>query len=404
MTTFEILCVDSKGFSVIVESDGLLHRLKGNGKLWKKPCIKSNEIVDNDLKITCRISKLETNPDTVNSAFLVSISGDSEQLEQFRIQIVKYLKEEKFDSIYIVLDEISQDFGAKLYPHINSIENLLRKFLILYSSTKLGPKWWNMMADSDIERKVNQRRNNETVFSQLISINGKNEPLADNRAYLIDFDDLGNMIYEKSAGNLTVNDIYKQVESCSNESDFLNFKNNLQKNIKKYFSDFEQAKFQERWEYLKSIRNKVAHNSLIVKDEFERAIQYLTDLKIFLKEQNDKIGSTKVDPEEIESIQESFVKSSLAYKLIDESELAKELHKYYDWTKRNRRPFAGKKNFVVNILGVKGFDFSNSYLIIDQLVEKGYLSTYEWTDPDGIYPAQEAFKLLKPLTELYESE
>jgi len=402
---FEILCIDNGGYCVATEINSIIIRLKHNNKLWKTVTIKNeDEIYDEKLKISCKISQIETNPDTVNSAIIVSTSGESKQLEEFRINIIKYFKNERFDSIYILDDDISKDFASTLYPEINSIENLLRKFLIQYFSTKLGPQWWDMIADSDKRKKVSQRKNVNSIFFETTKMDGKEEPLVDNKAYLIDFDDLGDLIYQTSAGNLTINDVIQKVEKCNTIDELKDLKDNLQKNIKKYFSEFEKIKFQEKWQTLKDTRNLVAHNSIIDRNTYDKALKSLSDLKKFLEEQNQIIRSIKVDPNEIDSLQENYEESSLLYKQIKKSELALELSKYCDWSKRCQRKFAGKKNFIVNILGGKGFDFNYSDSVLNELVNDGFVEIYDWIDPDDNYPKQEAIKIQKPLDELVKKE
>ena len=73
-----------------------------------------------------------------------------------------------------------------------------------------------------------------------------------------------------------------------------------------------------------------------------------------------------------------------------------------DWTKRHNRLFIGLKYFVVNILGLKGFDISTSYDIINQLESEGYIETYLYEKGitvSGVIPI--AIKILKPLSEIY---
>lgn len=46
---FELLCIDSRGDTVIKSEQNLLHRIIGNGTLWKKPLKTKNHITDDEL-------------------------------------------------------------------------------------------------------------------------------------------------------------------------------------------------------------------------------------------------------------------------------------------------------------------------------------------------------------------
>ena len=48
---FELLCIDSRGDTVIKSEQNLLHRIIGNGTLWKKPLKTKNHITDDELGI-----------------------------------------------------------------------------------------------------------------------------------------------------------------------------------------------------------------------------------------------------------------------------------------------------------------------------------------------------------------
>lgn len=406
---FEILCVDSKGHTVMTSTDNLLNRLIGNGVLWKKAELKGNNIIDTVLNIKLTSMTIENNPDTAKISFLLKVEGDV-KLASFRKPLVKHLKDERFDFIYILTDEVSKEISTNLYSGLNTIENLLRKYLTTFFATRLGPKWWDDVANDELNKKVRDRKNNETVFSKQ-TINGKEEILVDTKSFLIDFKDLGEIIYRVSAGNLKSDNITKQIESL-NEDDSENLpnavkilKNEIKTNIKKYFPEFEKIEFQRKWEFLYGIRNKVAHNGLLTEQDEDEAAKYLEELTSFLNKQNDELGQLQFDPEEIAIYQENIVKQSSRYAKITKKELAWELYKMDDWTRRNNRYFIGLKFFVADILGIKGFDIRTSYDIINELKDEGYIEIYNYTDPTGEHTAQPpSIKIIKPLNDFFNEE
>ena len=410
---FELLCVDSRGNTVIKSEQNLLNRVIGNGTLWIKPKIcKNNSITDDELgvKLTCKIVK--SNPDTSNISIAIKVEGE-DALESFRLKLITHLKDERFDYIYIISDDVSKCYCEEIYPHIYSLENLLRKYLTLFFATKLGPKWWEDVATEEVNKKINQRKNNETVFSKR-SVNGKEEPLSDTKSFLIDFKDLGEIIYRVSAGNLKTEDIIRQIEALDEKNcDSLvaaveTLKKAVKANIKRFFPSFEEIDFQKKWEYLYSVRNKVAHNGLIVEEDKTKSIGYAQEIISFLQPKCDELVELTIDDEDdkdiIEQYQTTIVKQSSKYALITREELAWELYKMDDWTKKHNRHFIGLKYFVVNILGIKGFDIRASYEMIEQLEKEGYIEKYiydkdeSWT---GVNPT--AIKIIKPLSEIYNT-
>lgn len=406
---FEILCISSVDNCVITNIDNLLNRLLGNGLLWKKAELKTAHIHDNKLQLKLTGEVLKHNPDTAKISIIVKVEGE-ENLDAFRLPLVKHLREEKFDHLYILTDDISKEMCGQLYPKINQVENLLRKYLTTFFATRLGPKWWGNIAVDDFNKKVRDRKNNETFFSKHI-INGKDEHLVDTRSFLIDFRDLGEIIYRVSAGNLNSADITKQIEDLD-EGDIetlakavVTLKNDVKTNIKKFFPEFGKIDFQSKWEFLYHVRNKVAHNSLISKTEFDEAMVYLTEIDTFLQKQNEELSNLQFDPEEVATYQQDIVKFSSKYAKITKSQLAWELYKMSDYTQRHNRPFIGLKYFVGDILGIKGFDIGASYDIINQLVDDKYIEIYPYVDITGQHTTQpNAIRILKPLNDLFENE
>lgn len=64
-------------------------------------------------------------------------------------------------------------------------------------TTRLGPQWFEKTATGELTRKIHQRKENEDVFSKHVDV----------RAYLIDFADLGQIIYTHSSGCTTKEEI-----------------------------------------------------------------------------------------------------------------------------------------------------------------------------------------------------
>ena len=142
--------------------------------------------------------------------------------------LLKYLKTLNFDSLHVLEDHISLRIAQSIYPGIYKVESFLRKYVIKFFAIKLGPEWWNLTADSEMQKKTIQRKNNETIFSEFV----------DNKVYLIDFGELGKLIYSQSSGNLSKDDIINKVMKLEDTADALKkFKDEIQTNYNKFFKN-----------------------------------------------------------------------------------------------------------------------------------------------------------------------
>ncbi|WP_420577040.1 hypothetical protein [Ekhidna sp.] len=378
---FEILCLDSSEGSVIKNERNLVYSLMANGELWIEPKRRENSIVDDSQNITLAISQLsreEENDLSVKNTFLLKLKGDFEPLEIFRLKLISHLKRQNYDHIYILSDEISSKISCEIYPKVNRVENLLRKYLIKFFVTKLGVSWWNVTADSEMKKKVVQRKNNETVFSEYI----------DNKAYLIDFNELGKIAHSQSSGFISRDDIVTRVLELDETSEAItNLKKELESNYTKFFKDtFKDKSFQQKWEELEKIRHKVAHNNLFTALDLDRAEKLTSELVDIIEEANDKVDNVSFSLDEKDLIKESITHTYAIYDVITEDELLKKLEESEKWAARNRDNFVSLKHFVTSYLGSQGYDYRSSYDLINSLEERGLVELWDFKGPNNIYP------------------
>ncbi len=130
-------------------------------------------------------------------AFIVTLVGPYDEIEYRREPLAALLKGQEFELLYVLKDQVSEKIACLLYPHVYRIENLLRGYLIRFMATHIGPRWWELTASSEMTQKAKMRKKNERVFGRYI----------ENSAYLIDFDELGEIVYEHSPGFRTREDI-----------------------------------------------------------------------------------------------------------------------------------------------------------------------------------------------------
>lgn len=118
-------------------------------------------------------------------------SKNFEKIENFRFPLIVHLRKRlAFEHIRVLTDDISTEISNKIYPLINELENLLRRYIAKFFTQKIGIDWWEKAVPDKVIEKTKLRTGNEAVFSNLIQTD----------LTLIDFDDLGEIIYKHKLG------------------------------------------------------------------------------------------------------------------------------------------------------------------------------------------------------------
>jgi len=389
--TFEILTLDSKGLTTIKSDKNLAFSLMSNGGIWSNPKLRGNKIHDENLNVTLGISQISQEEEqdfNIKNTFIIRLEGDYEVVERIRVVILKHLQASGLDQTYVLLDEISARISCEIYPKINNVENLLRKYVMKFFVTKLGPSWWNVTADSEMKKKANARKNNESLFSQFV----------DNRAYLIDFGELGKVVHSQSSGFISREDIVSKVlELEETEEAIKNLKVELESNYTKFFKDtFKSNNFQQKWEELEKIRHKVAHNNLFTQEDLNRADLLSADLIKLIEVANDSIETIQFNLEEKDILKENITYSLETYDVITKTELLRKLKESENWAKRSRDNFVGLKHFVTNYLGSIGYDYQSSYNLIHELENQGEIELWDYQGANNLYPVKAIRSVTKP--------
>lgn len=372
--SYELLCVDVGGKCASHNERALCYALLSHSSLFIEPKLANDHSI-NDEKQNLSITIKHVEPDTevkdaLKSAFLIRAKAPFSTIEPLRIKLLSHLKDQKFEHQYVLMDEVSSNLANDIYPKINSVENSLRKYLIKFLVTKLGPNWWNVTADAEMQKKIVSRKNNETNFSAK----------ADGKAYLIDFGELGKMVYAQSSGFISRDDIYSKVMSMDESVDAVKqLKLELQSNYTKFFKDtFKDKQFQQKWEALEKIRHKVAHNSLFVIEDKINAEKICDELNLIIDDANKKIDALKFSQDEREALIDRIVSTSQTLKVIARDEMIRKIKESERWANQNSEDgFIGLTSFVKSYLGNSGYDYSASFDMIRQLEEESIIEVYD---------------------------
>lgn len=279
MKTFEILCIDQKGAVTFKEKATFLKALSINENLLKSTAIDDHigTISDTQRNISIKVENIDTKrtvTDLFVSAFLVKVTAEFDNLESFRLELIRHLRFLKFSHLRVLTDEISSELGEKIYPHINKIENSLRRYIVKFFITKIGIGWFDISVPSDVKEKIKKRFDNEPIFT--------GSKIVDTDVTLIDFDELGEIITRQTSVYSKVDDLVERIKKADSLE---TLKSEISGNYPKYFADiFGKQNFPSKWKTLFNIRNKVAHNNYLFKKDLIDTISLCEELEKILQE------------------------------------------------------------------------------------------------------------------------
>ena len=407
---FEALVIDPTGTSEIKSEQQLIFGLLYSNKFLISPKNISTEakwaIEDLSQKISIRIKSVDTSEVLMGvweSSFLINVeSNDFEEIEAFRNKMLLYLKSNlKFKHIRVLTDDVSTASAQMLYPEINKVENLLRRYLTKFFLLRVGLNWWEATATQTMVDKVKMRKNErKEKFFEFI----------DSDVSFSDFDDLGELVYKQSSGFNNPDKVINKIILIKNEEDLKNLQSELQGNYSKYFKEFFQEKhFEALWKELVKIRNKVAHNGTIFKQELDRGFELTKAVTEIIISAENQINEVVFSVEEKESIRNATIEAEISsqidieenensanwkhsneeqrdiseakkdtvrskYIAIHEDELIAEL---LTCEKSPANQYVGLKWFVTEYLAMQGYSIGLSFSLINIMADKGKIEIYD---------------------------
>jgi uncharacterized protein with HEPN domain len=413
---FEILCVEPLENDIQNESS-LLKALAFSNRLWNGGEPKEINgksvfgLTENKLHINLFLKSLDTSKMLTaysEAAFILHIEGtDFDTLESFRVRLLRHLKTTLgFSHIRILTDDISTFIANRLYPEINKVESLLRRYLTKFFIQRVGINWWEATATRLMIEKVKLRGDRKDDFTELVA-----EDVA-----LVDFDDLGELIYKQTSGFNHPEKIINKLVSLQSMEELRHFQNELQGNYTKYFKDFFQDKhFEPRWKELLKIRNKVAHQGAFFMHDLERGLNLTETLTEIISQAESKIDEIVFSIEEKEAIRKATIEAATDIieqnqeiedekpanffrgglsglkvvgkiyipekdRYLTEEEAISELE---DALSSKYNYYVGLKWFATTYLIKKNYVVTASYSLINILIDKNIFEVYDVRIPEG---------------------
>ncbi|MEM7571678.1 MAG: hypothetical protein AAF433_02205 [Bacteroidota bacterium] len=445
---FELICIDPAQIGNDLSS--LVHGLSYPKDLWGGTVPKSIEdsaeqsIIEGQDGIRVYLHSIDTSKiltDMIDAAFVIRAESQLfEPLEPFRQRLLHHLNEQLgFKQIRVLRDDISSEIANQLYPKINLVENLLRRYLTKFFIQRVGPNWWEVTATPKMIEKVNARkRNRSNQFTYIIESNIE----------YADFDDLGLLIYKQSTGFNEPEKVIEKLNAIESMEDLEALKDELQGNYTKYFKKFFRDKnFERQWKEMSRIRNKVAHQATFFHAELKKGISlsqqlikiiqeaesHIDEMVLSLKEKQaiHQAAATAVREEgeiiaaaeslsipglsggmalaahalaehvleddadnriklegpkvlgkiKLEQKTNAYIDTPTAgYRVITEEEICNELGEAESLDYIN---FVGLKWFVTTYLANKGFAIGTTYSLVNILIEQKKIELYDMNSPEG---------------------
>jgi hypothetical protein len=393
---FEILALNTPEQSSILSELDLLYLLRSNSLLWETPLFDETSLRITDGTNTLEVKRVKANTENdeefskytePNQAFLVTVTGNYDWLEPKRTLIVEFLKKRNFNYLYVLIDQVSEDIACKIYPLIYKVENLLRAYIVKFMTTRMTPKWWDDTATDEFKKKVIDRKKNEREFAEYI----------DNKIYLIDFGDVGRIIYQHSTGFTSKEEIISKISKIEETPEAIRqLKEELQTNYQRFFKDsFKNKNFQHKWEEMEKIRNKVAHNNLFTDSDLQKGKQLAEELLEIIDGAIKSVDEVTLRPQEVEAIQESFPTQE-SFTEITEGELLTELREQEGYYSNRPNPFVSLSRFVTIHLSGKSYSVPSTYRLVKELEAQQKVEVYYVDNPYNQAQKTAAIRIAQP--------
>lgn len=210
-----------------------------------------------------------------------------DKFSSFLRRIKKILKDHLCSDIYILWDGVSLYYSKLSYPIINELENTMRKLINIFMLRKFGNNW----EDKSFPHKLNRISKKDRAGTILHSF---------------DFDHLQVFLFSEYSTK-DINNLFKIIKNEERDITEINKLSEFvpKSNWERFFSHLVNCNkeyLEKRWKKIYSLRNKVAHNSIISKKDYCEIQKISGELQEKLEEaifQIDKINISSIEKDEL---------------------------------------------------------------------------------------------------------
>lgn len=286
----DTFCNTAKSFSDFLKIDSLI--TISQKKISYRRSLHDPELVSAELNIQTNKVK------SINERFfLVTIECENEKLIDEFSELIDRLRgiAERISpgkcTINTLWDDVGITYAKYSYPLINEIENLMRSLIARFMLITVGMKW-------------SKDAMHPELFSQIENFE-EEDPYTDDLQKL-DFIQLSDVLFKKKR-DISLDDLDRLLQTTKfNQEDNDKILKYIPKsNWEKYFSSIIEEKdtsLAKKWDLLYRLRNKVAHNRSIKKNEYETIKGLTSSIKETINKATEKLSEININEEDREQI------------------------------------------------------------------------------------------------------
>jgi DNA-binding transcriptional MerR regulator len=296
----ESFCNSKKAFVDFLKIDALIS-VTGQ-KIFYKRTVKGRYLVS--VRFSVETDKVQSKKERY---FLLALECEDESLiDEFselceRIKTIADRISPGATAINTIWDDVGRIYAEKSYPFINEVENLMRRLIAKFMLITVGMNWSKDAIHPDLFKKIENFEEEELYLNDL---------------HKLDFIHLKQVLFEKKR-DISLEEIDRLLSKTrfSDEDKEKILKYIPRSNWDKYFStliDEKDSSLEQKWELLYKLRNKVAHNRNVKKEEFEKIKGLSSQIKGVIAKATAKLGEIDINEEDRELIIYSYNSDSPA--------------------------------------------------------------------------------------------
>jgi len=294
VTNDDSFCNSKKAFIDFLKVDSLIS-ITGQQLAYKRTP-KSKPLITVKFRV-----ETDNIPSNKERYFLIVIESlDDELVDEFsevgnKIKQISRRINPESTVINVLWDDVGRYYAYKAYPLINDVENVMRKLISKFMLINVGMDWSKDTIHPDLAKKIEKFDEEDTHLNDL---------------YKLDFINLSQVLFQKKR-DITLVELDRVLAGTSFSGADQNkiLKYIPKSNWEKYFStllDENSQGLERKWELLYKLRNKVAHNRFLTREDFVKVQGLASQVKEILSVAINKLGEIDLDEEDRELIIDSI--------------------------------------------------------------------------------------------------
>lgn len=262
--------------------------------------VATSKLVHKGFEVDYEIHQSDLDDKDLRFFHLKFVCRQAQKIDEFDdlLKAVRTIAYKTDGQVKILWDDISFHYSMKSYPLINEIENLMRRLIIQFMLTTVGVDWDKEALPKDLKETIKKKKSSENAVTSIL--------------HETDFIQLADCLF-KAYSTKETDTLYKQLETAKNISDLKldEIREFIPKsNWTRYFSalvDCDDTFLNKRWVELYDLRCLVAHNNLLRKNDYERIVTLIGEIKPKLQKALDNLDKVTVPEQEKDNLAENVV-------------------------------------------------------------------------------------------------